>query len=375
MNKSASRFEQLPPEPPNLTAVRSPDEAALDELCRWLATHADRWQTPQQWPGPALAASARAGVFRWFLPESAGGWGWSEADQTRGYLRLAAADLTTTFIITQFIGACRRIAGSEHPQPAAQWLARLLDGEAFATVGISHLTTSRRHLGKPVLTVTPDESGGGFRLNGMSPWVTGAVQADVIVLAGTLQDGRELLAAVPTASPGMTCHPGTNLVALSASCTDRVMLQDVQVTPEMVLAGPVHDVMRTGTGAGTGGLQTSTLAVGLAQAAVEYLTTEAEQRSDLAPIARTLGAQTAALEEQLLRAAAGDACDLGQLRGEANRLVLRATQAALTAAKGAGFIDGHPVGRWCREALFFLVWSCPQPVASAHLCELAGIVS
>ncbi len=43
----------------------------------------------------------------------------------------------------------------------------------------------------------------------------------------------------------------------------------------------------------------------------------------------------------------------------------------MTAAKGAGFIEGHPVGRWCREALFFLVWSCPQPVMQAHLCELA----
>ena len=30
-------------------------------------------------------------------------------------------------------------------------------------------------------------------------------------------------------------------------------------------------------------------------------------------------------------------------------------------------------GRWCREALFFLVWSCPQSVLSANLCELAGI--
>jgi hypothetical protein len=45
----------------------------------------------------------------------------------------------------------------------------------------------------------------------------------------------------------------------------------------------------------------------------------------------------------------------------------------LSAAKGSGYVIGHPAGRWCREALFFLVWSCPQPVLSAHLCELAGI--
>jgi alkylation response protein AidB-like acyl-CoA dehydrogenase len=52
-------------------------------------------------------------------------------------------------------------------------------------------------------------------------------------------------------------------------------------------------------------------------------------------------------------------------------MVLRATQAAMTAAKGAGYVEGHPVGRWCREALFFLVWSCPAPIAQAHLCEFA----
>ena len=47
--------------------------------------------------------------------------------------------------------------------------------------------------------------------------------------------------------------------------------------------------------------------------------------------------------------------------------------AALAAAKGTGYLIGHPAGRWCREALFFLIWSCPQPVMSAHLCQLAGL--
>ena len=62
-----------------------------------------------------------------------------------------------------------------------------------------------------------------------------------------------------------------------------------------------------------------------------------------------------------------------ELRTRANSLALRSTQAALAAAKGAGFVAGHPAGRWCREALFFLVWSCPQSVVAANLCELAGL--
>jgi hypothetical protein len=54
-------------------------------------------------------------------------------------------------------------------------------------------------------------------------------------------------------------------------------------------------------------------------------------------------------------------------------LALRTSQAALAAAKGVGYVVGHPAGRWCREALFFLVWSCPQGVMTANLCELAGM--
>jgi hypothetical protein len=61
-----------------------------------------------------------------------------------------------------------------------------------------------------------------------------------------------------------------------------------------------------------------------------------------------------------------------RLRQDANSLVLRATQTAMGIAKGAGYLAAHPVGRWCQEALFFLVWSCPEPVLQANLCELVS---
>ena len=342
-------------------------------LCETLAGSAGLWRGVGDWPAGPLRELARAGVYRWFLTPLEGGLGWGEADLTRGYLRLAAADLTTTFIVTQFVGAMRRIAGSENRAPAQRWLGKLLAGEAFATVGISHLTTSRQHLAVPVMRVIEGGEAGEYRMTGVAPWVTGAAHADVIVLAGTLDDGRELLAALPTDHPAMMRGPGAELVALSASCTDQVRLEDYPVTAEMVIAGPHRDVMRSGFGAGTGGLQTSTLAIGLARAAVDYLAKEGERRVELGRVAESLGREVGLLEERLMGASAGSGEDTHAIRGEANRLVLRATQAALVAAKGAGFFDDHPVGRWCREALFFLVWSCPHPVASGQLCELAGL--
>ena len=68
-----------------------------------------------------------------------------------------------------------------------------------------------------------------------------------------------------------------------------------------------------------------------------------------------------------------DPAERDRLRGAANGLVMRAAQAAVTAAKGAGFVAGHPAERLARESFFFLVWSCPQAVAAATLCELAGL--
>ncbi len=354
--------------------VETPDSPELDQLCERIAESVSGENSVAAWPSETLRLCGQAGVYRWFLGAEVGGYGWSDRDQTRGYLRLAQADLNTTFVITQYMGAIRRIAGSENRAVADRWLEPLVSGSSFATVGISHLTTSSRHLGKPALQSEPTES--GFLLNGLSPWVTGVPHGDLYVVGATLDDGREILAAVERETEGVRPGPGAALVSLTASCTDRLEFDNVHVDQEMILAGPIENVMRTGVGAGTGGLQTSTLAIGLSKAAMHFLQQEASRRDDLRMAVSQLDADVRQLEETLLRAAAGDAaCDASNIRGNANRLVLRTTQAALTAAKGAGFLEGHAVGRWCREALFFLVWSCPQPVAQAHLCELAGIDS
>jgi len=114
--------------------------------------------------------------------------------------------------------------------------------------------------------------------------------------------------------------------------------------------------------------------LGVSSAAIAYLGEQVARRPDLVPGADSLQASLKATTEALLQATQGSSgCSNEQLRAEANSLVLRSTQAAMVAAKGAGFTCGHPVGRWCQEAMFFLVWSCPQAVQDANLCELAGV--
>ena len=343
--------------------------SALEASLRlsWSALdHADAW------PNEQLEACGDCGVFAWFMPREWGGLGWSEVELLRGYLRLSKACLTTAFVLTQRVAAVSRIVACEKASLQRELLPRLLTAETFATVGISHLTTSHRHVARPILTATPHST--GFVLEGFSPWVTGANQAETIVVGATLTDGRQLLAAVDTKSTGVRIRPAERLVALSASQTGRVDFQQVEVPLDRVLAGPVESVMKHGLAAGTGGLTTSTLAIGLADRALEILSQEAERRADLEPPTVALREEWDALRDDLLALAEDrPVCTAETIRQRANDLALRASQAALMATKGAGFVASHPAGRLCREALFFLVWSCPQPVTSAHLCELAGL--
>lgn len=352
--------------------IITPDSPNLGALCTQLSEMSGNLENASDWPGRQLDLCAQHGVFRWFIAQEEGGLGWTPDDVVRGYLELSAACLTTTFVITQRTGACRRIASSENTDLKARLLPDLISGSTFATVGISHLTTSRQHLGKPALLATQVD--GGFLLDGYSPWVTGAKAADTLVIGASMEDGRQLLIAVPTSAEGVSCGDPAELVGLSASQTGPVNFQQTFCPAEWVLAGPQEDVMKRGSGANTGGLETSTLAVGLSTAAYRFLVEQREKRTEFSQPTEHFEAELDSLRNDLLAAAAGvPECDPLQIRTRANSLVLRITQAALSSAKGAGYLKTHPVGRWCREALFFLVWSCPANVLSANLCELAKI--
>lgn len=373
--------------------ILTPVDAELNVLCEELAAacaEQEKSHSPQfpstklaAWPAEQLALCGQRGVFRWSASRDVGGTAWSDADQLRGYLRLGESCLTTAFVLTQRTAASTRLAESANLELRGRLLPDLLAGRTFATVAISQLTTSRRHLGTAVLRAS--ESAGGYRLDGYSPWVTGAAFADWLAVGAVLDDRRQLLAAVPARAHGITIDPPHELVALDASHTGSVRFDDVVVPRDWVVAGPSDQVLRTARSGGSGGLQTSALALALAARAVGYLEAEAERRGDLTAVARTLRDEWRTARSRLL-AEAGDPLETQQapvpcthfggamgmtgaeaLRAWANDLALRASQAALIAAKGTGFVAGHPAGRWCREALFFLVWSCPPGVLAAHL--------
>lgn len=359
------------------TDVNSQLDESFQSLCEQLAGATSELDQDDAWPSDQLRMLSNAGVLAWLIPRHFGGIEVDALHLTMAYERLAAACLVTTFVLTQRNGACQRIAASPNDELKADLLADLCSHETFATVGISHLTTSRQHLKKPSVQVR--ESRTGYIFDGFVPWVTGAKHADLIVSGGTLADGRQLLAAIETSLDGVEVLAPAKLMALTASQTGPVKLTDVHVPHSRVIAGPMEQVMKNAAGAGTGSVTTSALALGAANSSIESIRTEAKQRLELCEIVESLTAEYCSIRadmyESLREGAASDPrLSSESIRQRANSLVLRSSQANLAASKGAGFAKGHPAERAVREAMFFLVWSCPQPVLSAALREFACLV-
>jgi len=350
-----------------------PETARLQSLTARLAEHDGPADVGLEWPRELWSVLEQAGVTRWSISEEFGGEGCPRPLLVQRYAQLAGGSLTAAFILSQHDAGVRRLLAAPGSDVAARWLTAIAKGQAFTTVGISHLTTSRRLGAQPVKAAL--DAPGIYRLSGTIPWVTAAQQADVIVTGAPLDDGRQMLCALPAERPGMDVRPPFPLAALQASCTTEVVLKDVPVDESDLLAGPASDILSNPGAVGTAGLETSALALGQARAALEALIELAPDRSDLAEPLDVLCENWQTCWAQLIAQAKGkhDTVTPSQIRTQANSLVLRSTQAYLTARRGAGFLRTDPAQRWARQALFFLVWSCPTPVAHAAIRDLAGL--
>lgn len=343
--------------------------ADLETCLASLREHADAADRAAIWPLASWEALQRAGVLGWTIPSEHGGSERADSALLEGYEAIASACLTTCFILSQRDAAVRRIRSFAEPELARELLRPLACGGRFATVGLSQLTTSRQH-SQPAMhaRLEPER----LILDGVMPWVTGAAEADHFVTGAVLEDGRQIMAVLPADAPGVSVGVPLDLMALEGSLTTEVRCELVELPRRWLLAGPAAQVMSLGARGGTGGLETSCLALGLAGAAVEYLHQEAVNRPEVGSLARQLEQERSHLRKQLHHLALhpGPPEETSALRGEANTLVLRATQVALTVSKGAGFVRPHGAQRWARQGLFFLVWSCPRPAVEATLAFL-----
>ena len=366
------------PEGPSLLATPtlewpSASDSTLDALVRELADLDGPADRSDAWHEPLWSALAHANAPGWSVPEEFGGVGLSRPELIRREVLVAEGSLTAAFVLSQHSAAVRRLVPAADRPEIADLLRSIAQGRTFPTVGISQLTTSRRK-GPKAVVATKTENG-GYRLDGAMPWVTAAGRAELYVTGAVTPEGLQLLAIVRRERPGVRVETAFPLAALGASDTAEVTLESVEIAETDLLAGPVENVMAGPGGGSTGGLETSALALGQARAALRALGREVERRDDPDQPVIALVKSWSDLAADLRLAAEDrpEAPASGELRRRANALVLSSTQAYLAARKGTGFLQSEPAQRWARQAMFFLVWSCPSPVAHASIRDLAGL--
>jgi len=342
----------------------------FEQALSGIADRAQQHDMGGSWPGLDLAQLHAAGAVRWAVPVENGGEYLPAYELHLRYEQLATASVATALILTQRDSAVGLIDAATDAPQRADLLSRLAKNEVWATVGIAQLTTSRQG-GLPAVRATRTD--GGYLVNGTIPWCTGLKHSDLIVAGAALEDGQQILILLRQDQEGVELGPPMNLVALTCTMTGPIELKKVLVEDKWVLRAPTANALagrRNGLTLGQ-----TFIATGLTQSALNLI---AGHDSDRARVACARFAQQLAE----LRAEIATLCQPGheadasaanpRLRGACNDLALRVTHAAIALYKGTSLLSGHPAQRLAREAMFLLVWSCPNPVIDCTVDLLAG---
>ena len=355
----------------SIISPQFPTGSSLAELCKEIKSVDVKTRELGPWESGAFSKLASHGCLAGWIKKNDGGTEASETEIMRLLVSIASHCLTTALALTQWASAVRIVSrGSQEIRMS--FLPDLAAGRQFTTVGISQLSTSRQHLGRPILTARRTDM--GWSLNGKCPWVTGADSVNTLVTGAVPMDSKDSQATphffiLRMNSSGIQVATPMDLLALKGSRTSSIDLKDVSTEAEIT--------PQTENGPQTGGLGTTALAIGSTRSSLAILEQESFRRDALKPITAELEKEVSAIETTLFKATIDGIStqERNLLRQRANTLVTRTAQAVLTASKGAGFVQGHPIERLIRESMFFLVWSCPQSVTESLLCDFAGIES
>ncbi len=263
---------------------------------------------------------------------------------------LAGACLSTAFIWAQHNGLVRALAEGP-PALREAWLDPLCRGERRAGVALGGLLP-----GPPKLSAAP--AGNVWRLDGVSPWVTGWTRLDVFLTAARGPgDTVVWLMFDAVDQPGLTVER-QRLVAVDASVTVELRFDAVEVPGARLLKVTPYE---EGLYSQERSLRTvGFLSIGLADRCCRLLGSS------------TLDDEVSAARHDLLVA---DADGIPEARAAATALAARAAL-TLVATTGSTSIlqDRHPQ-RLAREALFLLVFGSRPPIKAALVRRLAAACS
>ena len=337
-------------------------ETPLHSLTRTLAGRAHQYEESGAWPQASLDDYAALGGFGWGVPQSHGGTAMPTVDRLHGYIALARGDMSTALFVTQHEGAVDLVVTCANEPLRTEWLPRFATGRALTTIGYSQLTTSRQG-GLPAMRAEP--VAGGFLLEGVMPWVTGAPYVDTVACGAALDDRTQILTLLPLNAPGVEVQAAAPLAALNSSATCEVTCNRVFTPVTDLVAGPVERVLSERSALRL--LLVSATGTGLALGIGDEIAMRDPH------LGGRLHDQTQALEAKVFALAADPALDqaaIDVVRVEVNLWLMRLAGMLMLVAKGTGYRRDAMAQRLAKEALFFCVWSASGNVRDATQAAL-----
>ncbi len=295
-------------------------------------------------PRELLDSLAAAGLYGLPAPAELGGLDADFGTVCAVLEALASGCLTTAFLWMQHNGVVQALTAAPRPEVARTWLPPLAKGEIRAGLALGGA------LPRPVLRAEPD--GQGWRLDGVSPFVSGWGRIDVVHAAARADDGEIIWLLVDAAEGPSVRTERLRLAALDATATVRVSFDRLPVPADRLTSKhPPGDhsspqVLRTH----------AALALGVAARCCRMLDPS------------SLDDELAALRAELDRLGPGTAA----ARAAAGELALRAASALMTAAGSRSLLVTEQGQRLAREAMFTLVYALRPGSRSALLAQLGA---
>lgn len=273
----------------------------------------------------------------------------------------------------------------------AEWAPQLFGISTDPTVGAFAVTEPLAGSDVSSIATTAVRRGADWVLNGRKSFITNGGIADVHLVAATVQPGSghrgQALFVVPAATPGLTWGNRDPKMGVRASHTAGLALQDVRVPSRNLVGGETALQARlagetsSDSHGGSGILRALEItrphvaaqAVGVARAALEFVTAYAAQRQQFGrPIIehQAIGSLLAAMEVEveaarLLTYRAGwvAASGRGARTSDASKAKLKAgetavgvTEKAVQVMGGYGYIKDYPVEKWYRDAKIYTLF-------------------
>ncbi|PWU59951.1 acyl-CoA dehydrogenase [Micromonospora globispora] len=324
-------------------------------------------------PYEIIRQMGKMGLFGLPFPEEHGGMGGDYFALCLALEELARVDSSVAITLEAAVSlGAMPIYKFGTREQQAQWLPKLLSGEALAGFGLTEPGTGSDAGGTQTRAVL-DESTNEWVINGSKAFITNSgtditTLVTVTAVTGTKPDGSKELSTiiVPSGTPGFTVAPGYSKVGWTASDTHELTFDDCRVPAANLLGQRGRGFAQFLRILDEGRIAIAALAVGLAQGCVEESIKYAKERQAFGqPIGNYQAIQFKIADMELkahtARLAYYDAA-ARMLAGEpfkrqAAIAKLHASTIAVDNAReatqihgGYGFMNEYPVARFWRDS-------------------------